>query len=119
KPSNASDLNQITGPLEQEFARQNCTDTTALQGSRDDPKKPIVTCESNGTVKYILGPVEVSGLQVSDASAGLQPGPNGSTTNVWEVRLSFNGEGSRAFRESTTRLYNLPSPQNQFAIVLD
>jgi preprotein translocase subunit SecD len=63
--------------------------------------------------------VEVSGTQVSDASAGLKPGPNGSTTNEWEVRLSFDSKGSRAFRDSTTRLYNLPSPQNQFAIVLD
>jgi preprotein translocase subunit SecD len=118
-PSNPSDLSQITPALEQEFTAQTCADLSALQARVDDPKKPVVACESDGSVKYLLGPVEVSGTDISDASAGLQPGPNGSTTNVWEVRLQFDGDGSRKFRESTTRLYALQPPQNQFAIVLD
>ena len=117
--SNPSDLGQITQALEQEFTTQTCADVSALQARIDDPKKPVVACESDGSVKYILGPVEVSGTDISDASAGLQAGPNGSTTNVWEVRLQFDGDGSRKFRESTTRLYALQPPQNQFAIVLD
>jgi preprotein translocase subunit SecD len=118
-PANPSDLSQITPALEREFAAQTCVDRSALQARVDDPKKPVVACESDGSAKYILGPVEVSGTDISDASAGLQPGPNGSTTNVWEVRLQFDGDGSRKFRQSTTRLYSLQPPQNQFAIVLD
>jgi len=119
QPANPSDLSQVTPALQQEFTAQNCVDRTALQSRVDDPKKPVVACENNGSVKYILGPVEVSGTDISDSTAGLQPGPNGSTTNVWEVRLQFDGDGSRKFRESTTRLYSLQPPQNQFAIVLD
>jgi len=119
QPANPSDLSQITPALQQEFTAQDCVDRTALQSRIDDPKKPVVACENNGSVKYILGPVEVSGTNISDSTAGLKPGPNGSTTNVWEVRLQFDGEGSRKFRESTTRLYSLQPPQNEFAIVLD
>ncbi|MGN6300258.1 MAG: protein translocase subunit SecD [Angustibacter sp.] len=118
-PTDASDPAWITPELEQKFTALDCTDTTALQGSTDDPKKPLVTCSSDRTEKYILGPVEVDGTDIKDATAGLQPTQNGGTSTTWEVRLSFNNKGSNRFLDVTKRLYTLDPPRNQFAIVLD
>jgi preprotein translocase subunit SecD len=68
--ANASDLAQITPALEKQFVELDCTDTSAIQGSRDDPKKPLVTCSDDRTEKYILGPAEVIGTDIKDATAG-------------------------------------------------
>ena len=119
QPTNGSDPAWITPDLEQKFTALDCTDTTALQGSTDDPKKPLVTCSSDRTEKYILGPVEVDGTDIKDATAGLQPTQNGGTSTTWEVRLNFNSKGANKFLDVTKRLYTLDPPRNQFAIVLD
>ncbi|HEX3002567.1 MAG TPA: protein translocase subunit SecD, partial [Angustibacter sp.] len=118
-PTDASDPAWITPDLEQKFVALDCTDTTALQGSTDDPKKPLVTCSSDHTEKYILGPVEVDGTDIKDASAGLQPTQNGGTSTTWEVRLNFDSQGANKFLNVTKRLYTLPEPRNRFGIVLD
>jgi preprotein translocase subunit SecD len=118
-PTDASDPAWITPELEQKFVALDCTDTTALQGGTDDPKKPLVTCSSDHTEKYILGPVEVDGTDIKDASAGLQPTQNGGTSTTWEVRLNFDSQGANKFLNVTKRLYTLPEPRNRFGIVLD
>jgi preprotein translocase subunit SecD len=118
-PANGSDPAWITPALEQKFTALDCTDTTALQGGTDDPAKPLVTCSDDGAVKYILGPVEVSGADVKDATAGLQSLPGGGTSNEWAINLTFDGQGTKGFRDVTARLVNLPQPRNQFGIVLD
>jgi preprotein translocase subunit SecD len=118
-PTDASDPAWITPELEQKFVALDCTDTTALQGSTDDPKTPLVTCSSDHTEKYILGPVEVDGTDIKDASAGLQPTQNGGTSTTWEVRLNFDSQGANKFLNVTKRLYALPEPRNRFGIVLD
>lgn len=118
-PTDPSDPAWITPELEQKFLALDCTDTTALQGSTDDPKKPLVTCSSDRTEKYILGPVEVDGTDIKDASAGLQPTQNGGTSTTWEVRLNFDSQGANKFLDVTKRLYTLPEPRNRFGIVLD
>ena len=43
----------------------------------------------------------------------------GVSTGEWAVDLSFNNEGTTAFRDVTTRLVGLQGNQNRFAIVLD
>jgi preprotein translocase subunit SecD len=75
----------------------------------------IISCDREGTAKYILAPAEVLGRQVTKASSVI------STQNAsgWYVTLDFNGEGTSKFGAMTTRLTSLPSPQNQAAIVLD
>jgi preprotein translocase subunit SecD len=75
----------------------------------------IISCDREGTAKYILAPAEVLGRQVTKASSVI------STQNAagWYVVLDFNGEGTSKFGAMTTRLTSLPSPQNQAAIVLD
>jgi preprotein translocase subunit SecD len=61
----------------------------------------------------------VDGTDLTSATSGLQPGANGSVSNVWGVNLDFNADGTTKFRETTTRLTPLEPPRNQFAIVLD
>lgn len=119
KPTGPSDLAQITPELQQRFLALDCSNTASLQGGTDEPNKPLVTCSLDRSEKYILGPVEVSGTDISDATAGLQPTQSGGTSTTWEVRLNFDGPGTTKFREVTTRLYRLPDPQNRFGIVLD
>jgi preprotein translocase subunit SecD len=118
-PSNGSDPAWVTPDVQQRFAALDCSDTTALQGGTDDPAKPLVTCSDDGAVKYILGPVEVSGADIKDATAGLQSLPGGGTSNEWAINLSFDGQGTKGFRDVTARLVDLPQPRNQFGIVLD
>ena len=119
KPTSASDPAWITPQIEQQFTALTCKDTSALQGGTDDPAKPFVTCSSDGTEKYVLGPVEVSGQNVKDATAGLAQGQNGAVTNEWEVQLAFDSKGTDQFAAVTSRLVKLQDPQNRFAIVLD
>jgi preprotein translocase subunit SecD len=119
KPTDGSDPSQITPALQAEFVALDCKDTTKLQGGTDDPNKPLVTCSKDRTEKYILGPSEISGERVSNATAGLQATQNGGTSNTWEIRLAFDGEGTKSFREVTTRITTLPEPRNRFGIVLD
>ena len=119
KPTNASDLAQITPALEQEFIALDCSKTAAVQGSRDDPAKPFVACSDDGAEKYILGPAEVIGTDIKDATAGLATTQQGATTNEWVIQLSFKGEGTRKFRDVTERITPMQPPQNRFAVVLD
>ncbi|GAB3589024.1 protein translocase subunit SecD [Angustibacter peucedani] len=118
-PTDASDPAWVTASVEQEFQALDCSDTSKIQGGTDDPKKPLVTCSIDRTEKYVLGPVEVDGNDIADATAGLQPTQNGGTSTTWEVRLNFKSSGADKFRAVTTRLYTLAEPRNRFGIVLD
>ncbi|MBE1876762.1 protein translocase subunit SecD [Myceligenerans sp. TRM 65318] len=119
-PTDPSDLAQITPAVQELADRTDCTDPANLQGGGgDDPDLPLVTCDQTGVAKYILGPVEVAGTELTSASSGLGVGANGVQTNEWVVNLTFNDEGTAAFRETTERLQGLESPRNQFAITLD
>jgi len=118
-PVNASDLAWITPAIDVLFAQFTCAQLDALGANVADPEKPLVTCSDDGFSKYILGPVEVAGETIDDAIAGLVPGPQGTVTTEWGVFLTFNSQGTQAFRSVTERLVALPGVQNQFAIVLD
>lgn len=121
-PSDASSLDWLTQDVLDEFAKLDCTDPNNLKGAGSttgDPAKPLVTCQADGSVKYVLGPVEVYGKDLSGASSGLKVTQTGQLTNEWVVNLTLNAEGTTAFRDTSTRLLDLTSPRNQFAIVLD
>ncbi|HST81079.1 MAG TPA: protein translocase subunit SecD [Kineosporiaceae bacterium] len=115
----ASDLAQITEALGNQFTKEDCSDLDALQSAPQDPSKPIVTCESDGTVKYILGPAEVRGTNIKSATAGMGTTSQGASNGQWLVDLNFDGPGTKAFAKVTERLAGLTGAQNQFAIVLD
>jgi preprotein translocase subunit SecD len=119
EPTSPSDLNWITPALADEFANFDCASLDEAQSSIAPADQPLVTCEQDGSVKYILGPVEVSGETISDATAGLVPDSRGFATNEWGVFIEFNQTGTEQFRDVTERLITLQGAQNQFGIVLD
>ncbi|MCE0487768.1 protein translocase subunit SecD [Ornithinimicrobium sediminis] len=119
--SDPSSLEQITPELQQEFIDLDCADDTAAQATAAAPSDQAITaCSEDGFEKYILGPVELTGAQVSDAAAGLEQGQGGPTGRV-EVQLTFDDEGRQAFAETTSRLFAFGpgAAQNRFAILLD
>ena len=118
-PSNASDALWVTEKVQAQFEALDCTQTFRTAGQVDDPTKALVTCDDASTVKYILGPVEVFGLNISNAFSGTVTTQTGASTNDWAVNLEFDAEGTASFGSVTSRLFTLPSPQNQFAITLD
>ncbi len=116
-PTNGSDLSYVTPALQAQYDALDCSkiDTSNVAPA----KEPLVTCESDGSVKYILGPVEVSGQNVSNATNGQKTTQSGATTGEWVVNIAFDGTGTKDFATVSTRLSGLKGVQNQFAIVLD
>ena len=106
----------VSADINAKYAAIDCTKAASRQNlGGDTPEETIVTCARNSATKYILGPAEVIGRQISKASAGLDT----NAGNAWTVLLTFNGEGTTKFGALTKRVTSLPTPQNQVAIVLD
>jgi preprotein translocase subunit SecD len=118
-PVDGSDLNWITPEIQKEFDDLDCATSFREPGQIDDPTIPLVTCDVNGFTKYILGPVEVDGANISDASNGTVTSSTGASTNTWAVNLEFDEIGTSGFSTVTQRLFPLAQPRNQFAITLD
>ncbi|MGB3829165.1 MAG: protein translocase subunit SecD [Ornithinimicrobium sp.] len=117
-----SSLDQITPELGAQFTALNCAED--LEGDRvaaAPADEAVVACATDGSEKYILGPVELTGASVDDATAGFESNAQGATTGRVEVALDLDSEGGSKFAEITTRLFQYPSgeAQNRFAIVLD
>jgi len=118
KPKDASDPAWITKAVEKAYTTLDCHNARQVEAIVDDPTKPMVTCSTDGQAKYILGPAEVQGSEITNATSGLQQ-TSGGATGIYEVRLNFNSTGTKAFGDVTSRLVSLPTPRNQFGIVLD
>jgi preprotein translocase subunit SecD len=118
-PTNASDLAYVTPALADEYTNFSCANVDAQDTNVAPADKPLVTCDDLGQYKYILGPVEVAGDTISDATNSLVSTSQGVSTGQWGVNIVFNSKGSDEFAAVTTRLYGLTGAQNQFAIVLD
>ncbi|HET8795683.1 MAG TPA: protein translocase subunit SecD [Arthrobacter sp.] len=120
EPTNASDPNWIDAELQKKFEALNCTGKAAEAPVDDKPlDQAVVACDPDTGAKYILGPVEVQGDQITDASFGQVQNTTGSTLNQWAVNIEFNDVGTQEFEDVTTRLFSLDGARNQFAIVLD
>jgi len=104
-----------------EYTALDCSAPGAVDKIQDDPTQPIATCGEDRVTKYVLGPSEIDGSEIADATSGYQPGPNGQPTSIVEVALSFKDAGKAKFAAVTKRLYGLQSqpPLDQFAVVLD
>ncbi|MCX7521716.1 protein translocase subunit SecD [Microbacterium sp. STN6] len=125
-PTNGSDLAWITPALKAKYDAFNCAKDASGVTSSADPKKPLVTCDDAGQFKYILGPVEVDGSTISNASAGLMTSQSGVTTGEWAVNVSFAGKGKTNFAKVSKRLYAFTQadtsgtdPRARFAFVID
>jgi preprotein translocase subunit SecD len=118
KPKDPSDPAWITPDVAAAYTALNCNNPKDVEAIVDDPAKAMVTCSQDGRQKYILGPAEVFGSQVTNATSGQRQTQSGST-GEWEVLLSLNGAGGTAFCNQTSRIVSLPAPRNQSAVVLD
>ena len=112
-PTNGSDLAWITPALQAEFQAYDCADP-ANDPASAPAGEPLITCDADGAVKYILGPVELDGSSIDDATFGLQ-----QQSGRWSVNLAFDADGTQTFGEISQRLYGAQAPLNQFAFVLD
>jgi preprotein translocase subunit SecD len=95
-----------------QLAALDCADLP--EGSLDDPSKSLFTCDEGNANRFLLGPADVVGTDVSSATAGI---PQGDVSFV--VNLDFTDEGSDKFFDSTQKLAGQTFPNNAFAIVLD
>ena len=83
------------------------------------PTDYVSVCDSSGD-KYLLGPSLVAGTDVTGAQA--EPvTAQGTATGAWQIVLTFNSAGSKAFATATQQLYTeyQQNQGGQFAIVLD
>ncbi len=119
EPQNASDPSWITPAVQNEFDTLDCSQDFREAGQVDDPNRPLVTCDTSLTQKYILGPVEVEGANIADATSGTVTTSTGASTNEWAVNIEFDADGTERFSQVTSRLFSLTEPRNQFAITLD
>ncbi|MBI0318175.1 MULTISPECIES: protein translocase subunit SecD [Streptomyces violaceusniger group] len=115
-PSGSNDQEKLA----KEFAKLDCTTkagraAAAEKAANAKPTDQVLACSQKGDAKFVLGPSEVEGTDVDDASAVFES-QNGAG---WIVQLDFNGKGSKKFAKTTGELTKQQSPQNRFAIVLD
>lgn len=126
KPKNGSDQNWITPALQKEYELKDCSAKSSQQGQRQLPAdRAVVACSADGTQKYILGPVELKGQDIKDASFSQVTAGNGmTTTGQWGVDITFDDAAKSTFKDVTTRLYQIygqdpNNPRASFAIMLD
>ncbi|WP_062212558.1 protein translocase subunit SecD [Demequina oxidasica] len=115
-----SSFDWITPELSVEYAQLDCFDPVNISG-RDlgEADYGHVACGSTTPAKYIMGPVEMTGTDLSDASSGPHYTTAGTLDGTYQVNMEFTSEGGAKFAEITGRIAQLEAPRNQFAIMLD
>ena len=122
----------VSAPVKALFNKLNCADKnwkqqvgyTAQPPQYDNPNIQIVGCDASGN-KYALDKAKVLGTMIppGGASATLM-----QSSVYWQVNLTFNGAGTKAFGQLTTDQFNkywnsttntATSPLDDIAIVLD
>ena len=103
---------QLTCQTAQEQQSKDC------QGSAQDKNDVWYPNPSTGEYMH-LGPVTITGGNITKASAQLSGGSQTDPITQWVVTFNLDKEGSDAFSKATTAALALPSPQNQIAIALD
>ncbi len=120
-PTDASDPNWVSPALFQQYTDFDCKSLDTLQTNVAPEGKPLITCEDDGSQKFILGPVEVAGTTIADATSGLITNSQGVSTGQWGVFITFDDKGTAEFASVTQRLFGFGTNdvRNRFAIVLD
>ncbi|MEI5582964.1 MULTISPECIES: protein translocase subunit SecD [unclassified Agromyces] len=121
EPTDASDPAWVTPALQDEFDTFDCAAIDESGANVAPADEPLVTCDATRTIKYLLGPVEVGGEDIVDATNGMVQTQTGATTGQWAVNIVFNERGAEQFAEVSQRLFALngQTPRDQFAFVLD
>lgn len=118
KPTSGSDEAWVTPKVLNTYSNFKCASLSKVDTNVASATKPLVTCDTNNVI-YVLGPVEVAGERISDATSGTETSSQGVSTGAWVVNLSFDGKGTTQFSNVSTRLLTLATPRNRFAVVLD
>ncbi len=123
EPTDGSDPAWITPALQNEFDTFDCASLDELETNVAPADEPLVTCDVDRQVKYLLGPVEASGANIVNATNGMVTTQTGANTGQWAVNIPFDDKGTEDFAKVSTRLFGLQgqgaSPRDQFAFVLD
>ena len=90
---------QSTDPtvVSQALQDLDCAATDPLRGY-DDPTKPLVSCNQEGTEKYVLGPSFLEGTQIATAQASQNTQGAG-----WVIDVTFKPEGARIWGDYTSK----------------
>jgi preprotein translocase subunit SecD len=81
----------------QALAELDCAAPDPLRGY-DDPTLPLVSCNQEGTEKYVLGPSFLEGTQIDSAQASQ------NTQGVgWVIDVTFKSEGAAIWGDYTSR----------------
>jgi preprotein translocase subunit SecD len=107
-----------------QFDKLNCASPNWQQevdytkGQYDNPHIQIVSCDSAHN-KFVLDQAHVVGDMIASASAA----PETNSASAWQVNLNFKGDGTKAFGDLTTTMYDKygtsGSPLDDLAVVLD
>ncbi|AKH81364.1 preprotein translocase subunit SecD [Streptomyces sp. CNQ-509] len=116
-PAEQAPTGQVPADVQKKLDALDCSDAEERTkiGENAKPTDTVVACDSEGAYKYALGPAEVEGTDVDDASATY----DAQQGSGWIVQLEFNGKGSDKFADVTGTLAGQAPPNNQFAIELD
>ena len=118
-PGAAPVQGQVPEALRKQFAALDCNNPAQRVDHQGAATSDSVACsydqEQGIWSKFVLGPVAVDGQAVAKAAAALDQEHGGG----WQVQLSFDGAGTKAFGKVTGALSAKGAPDNQLAIVLD
>ena len=125
----SGDVSKVSPAVLKVFNKLNCNNkdwkaqinyTSAIY---DQPGNQIVSCGSaaSGTpgVKYVLDVAKVAGTQVTSAQAGLPNQSQSLNSSAWQVNLSLNGAGAKAFGDLTALMNSQYARNNAPTSVLD
>lgn len=118
-PEEAGTQDWVTPALAEKFTNFTCDSDEALEAGDAPEDRPLLSCDQTGAVKYILGPVEMTGDAIKDASAGVATTQSGASTGKWAVNIELDSDGTKQFGEISQRMFGAQEPLNQFAFVID
>jgi preprotein translocase subunit SecD len=114
----------VSAPVKAQFDKLNCANPNWQQevgytkGQYNNRNIQIVSCDSAHN-KFVLDKAHVIGDMIASASAT----PETNSASAWQVLLNFKGDGSKAFGDLTTTMYDKygtsGSPLDDLAVVLD
>ena len=119
EPADNSSLEWVTSEIQAAYEALDCSTQFREPGQVDDPALPLVTCDRDRVTKYILGPVELDGADISKALSNPVTTSTGAATGSYAVDLTFTSAGAEKFGTVTGRLFPLEAPRNQFAVTID
>jgi preprotein translocase subunit SecD len=119
EPADNSSLEWVTPEIQAAYEALDCSKQFREPGQVDDPALPLVTCDRDRVTKFILGPVELDGADISKALSNPVTTSTGAVTGSYAVDLTFTSAGAEKFGTVTGRLFPLESPRNQFAVTID